>query len=129
MCVSCLLLILTKIQINVTKLTLDVKHHNNIAQLISSPDILYRTILCYPIIYCDILDTTCCTYIRPSHCKDSHFLHSINSANLIQTLNFKHNFHKEFELFLKWFECADNGKHFQIVSTLKKFYICPHKTL
>ena len=39
------------------------------------------------------------------------------AVNLTQILNFKANFHLEFELF---FECADNGGHFMIVGILKK---------
>ena len=49
-------------------------------------------------------------------------------ASLTQILEFKHNFHKEFELFNKLFEYADSGGHFKIVSTLKKI-VCPNKTL
>ena len=29
------------------------------------------------------------------------------ASNLMQTLNFKHNFHKEFQLFKKTIECAE----------------------
>ena len=37
----------------------------------------------------------------PSHCKDSHTLHIKMAANLTQILNFKDNFHQEFEQFSK----------------------------
>ena len=39
-------------------------------------------------------------------------------ANLTQILNFKANFHQEFELFKKKY--ADNGGHFKIVGIIKK---------
>ena len=42
------------------------------------------------------------------------------TANLTQNLNFRHHFHKEFELCKKNFESADIGRHFKIVSTLQK---------
>ena len=40
------------------------------------------------------------------------------AANLIQILNFKVNFHQEFELFSKK-NYANNGGHFKIVSIIK----------
>ena len=51
------------------------------------------------------------------------------AANLTQILNFKVNFHQEFELFFLKKVYADNGGHFQIVSIIKNNYIYPHKTL
>ena len=39
-------------------------------------------------------------------------------ANLTQILNFKVNFHQEFELFSKK-KYANNGGHFKIVSIIK----------
>ena len=45
------------------------------------------------------------------------------AANLTQILNFKTNFHKEFELFSKK-NYANNGGHFKIVSiTIKKKFV------
>ena len=47
------------------------------------------------------LENHCCPYIWPSHCKDSHTLHlkKGNKSNTNSQLNFKANFHQEFELF------------------------------
>ena len=50
-------------------------------------------------------------------------------ANLTQILNFKANFHTEFEPFFKKKIYANNGGHFKIVSIKIKNYYCPHKTL
>ena len=50
-------------------------------------------------------------------------------ANLTQILNFKANFHTEFEPFFKKKIYANNGGHFKIVSMKIKNYYCPHKTL
>ena len=41
-------------------------------------------------------------------------------ANLTQILNFKANFHQEFELLSKYKIYANNGEHFKIVSIIKK---------
>ena len=41
------------------------------------------------------------------------------AANLTQILNFKADFHQEFELFSKKIY-ANNGGHFKIVSIIKK---------
>ena len=46
-------------------------------------------------------------------CKDST---DYLEANLTQILNFKANFHTEFEPFLKKKNYANNGGHFKIVS-------------
>ena len=50
-------------------------------------------------------------------------------ANLTQILNFKVNFHTEFEPFFKKKIYANNGGHFKIVSIKIKYYFCPQKTL
>ena len=42
------------------------------------------------------------------------------AANLTQILNFKANFHQEFEIFSKRKIYANNGEHFKIVSIIKK---------
>ena len=42
------------------------------------------------------------------------------AANLTQFLNFKTNFHQEFELFSRKKIYASNGGHFKIVSIIKK---------
>ena len=42
------------------------------------------------------------------------------AANLTQILNFKANFHKEFEQFTRKKMYADNGGHLNIVSMIKK---------
>ena len=42
------------------------------------------------------------------------------AANLTQILNFKANFHQEFELFSRKKNYANNGGHFKIVSIIKK---------
>ena len=57
-------------------------------------------------------------------------------ANLTQILNFKVNFHQEFELFSKNKIYANNGGHFKIVSIIKtrctrgdaRSFFCTHKT-
>ena len=53
-------------------------------------------------------------------------------ANLTQILNFKANFHSEFQLqfepFFKKKNYANNGGHFKIVSIKMKFQFCPQKT-
>ena len=41
-------------------------------------------------------------------------------ANLTQILNFKANFHQEFELFSEKKIYANNGGHFMIASIIKK---------
>ena len=41
------------------------------------------------------------------------------AANLTQILNFKANFHQEFELFSRKEIYANNGGHFKIVSIIK----------
>ena len=52
------------------------------------------------------------------------------AANLTQILNFKTNFHQEFELFSKK-NYANNGGHFKIVGIIKKnikfVHIRPYK--
>ena len=50
-------------------------------------------------------------------------------ANLTQILNFKANFHTEFEPFFQKKIYANNGGHFKIVSIKIKNKYCPHKTL
>ena len=50
-------------------------------------------------------------------------------ANLTQILNFKPNLHQEFELISRNKIYANNGRHFKIVSIIKKIKICPHNTL
>ena len=52
-------------------------------------------------------------------CKDSRTLHIKMVANITQILNFKANFHQEFELFQKKIY-ANNGGHFKIVSIINK---------
>ena len=49
-----------------------------------------------------------------------HIKKAANAANLTQILNFKANFHQEFELFSKNKVYANNGGHFKIVSIIKK---------
>ena len=50
-------------------------------------------------------------------------------ANLTQILNFKANFHTEFEPFFKKKIYANIGGQFKIVSIKIKNSYCPHKTL
>ena len=52
--------------------------------------------------------------VRTATCSTSKM-----AANLTQILNFKANFHKEFELFSKKQFYANNGGHFKIVSIKK----------
>ena len=52
-----------------------------------------------------------------------------SGRNLTQILNFKANFHTEFEPFFKKKIYADNGGHFKIVSIKIKNKFCPQKTL
>ena len=65
------------------------------------------------------VDNHCYPYIRPSHCKDSHTLHIKSGSKLTQILNFKANFHQEFELFSINKIHANNDRHFKIVSIKK----------
>ena len=72
-----------------------------------------------PIAFCVILGnlTICYIIITVLHV---FILLNIIQSNLTQILNFKHDFHRDFELFLNNIACADNRRHFRIVSTLKK---------
>ena len=75
----------------------------------------------------DYIDKHCCSYmlIRQSllslHMTKSYVRTATRTtlkveANLTQILNFKANFHTEFELFFKKKIYANNGGHFKIVS-------------
>ena len=65
------------------------------------------------------------SYVRTATCTTLKL-----EANLTQILNFKANFHTEFEPFFKKKNYANNhGGHFKIVSIKIKNKFCPQKTL
>ena len=67
-----------------------------------------------------MLNNHCCPYIEASHCKYSHYLHIKNDSKSNTNSTSNLIFTKNFNYLKIYFECADNGGHCKIVSTIKK---------